>query len=149
MNAASQSRHTRAQEPAVVTCQFEAASFAQLRPGDRVKLPQIYGDALVGWWWPILTVDRVDWIRDDRTALMLRLAEPLPCGDRFVLVAGRWMVDAGVQRVLDPEHEERQRLLNRWNAARHGWRRFQASSRRAADRIARRIPNTDLEDDQS
>lgn len=33
---------------------------------------------------------------------------------------------------------EIRRTLARWNAARHGWSRFQASSRRAAEHIARR-----------
>ncbi|MEU9218881.1 hypothetical protein AB0D47_20295 [Streptomyces sp. NPDC048376] len=44
---------------------------------------------------------------------------------------------------------EIRRTLARWNAARHGWVHFQASSRRAAERIARRHPDTDLEDNQS
>lgn len=34
-----------------------------------------------------------------------------------------------------PEHARRD--LNHWNAARHGWGRFQASNRRIAERIAR------------
>lgn len=85
----------------MTTHQFEAASYAQLKPGDRVKIAQTYHGALINWWWPILTVDRVDWIRDDHAALMLRLTEPLPCGDQFVLVAGRGMVDAGVRRVVE------------------------------------------------
>ncbi|WP_329472715.1 hypothetical protein OIE75_29655 [Streptomyces sp. NBC_01723] len=44
---------------------------------------------------------------------------------------------------------EIRRTLNHWNAARHGWSRFQASNRRAAERIARRHPDTDPEDNQS
>ncbi|MGV9588254.1 hypothetical protein [Streptomyces tendae] len=44
---------------------------------------------------------------------------------------------------------EIRRTLARWNAARHGWSRFQASNRRAAERIARRQPDTDPEDNQS
>lgn len=44
---------------------------------------------------------------------------------------------------------EIRRTLARWNAARHGWSRFQASNRRAAERIARRLPDTDPEDSQS
>lgn len=44
---------------------------------------------------------------------------------------------------------EIRRTLNSWNAARHGWSRFQAGSRRAAERIARRLPDTDPEDNQS
>ncbi|MYS72089.1 hypothetical protein GTY88_16915 [Streptomyces sp. SID5926] len=47
----------------------------------------------------------------------------------------------------DPE--QIRRTLNRWNAARHGWTGFQASSRRAAERIARRQPDIDPEDTQS
>lgn len=123
---------------------FEPAAYTQLQPGDRIKLPRMYGDALVDWWWPILTITRIDWIRDDHTALMLRLTHPLPCGDRFVLIAGHRMVNAGVQRLVEPEHQDRQRLLNQWNAARHGWRRFETSSRRAAERIAFADPTTDL-----
>lgn len=83
------------------THQFEAASYTQLEHGDRVKLPQMYAGHLTGWWWPVLTVDQVDWIRDDHTALMLRLTEPLPCGDPFVLIAGQAMVEAGVRRVTE------------------------------------------------
>lgn len=85
----------------MTTHQFEAASYDQLKTGDRVKLPQLYAGNLYGWWWPVLTVARVDWIRDDHTALMLRLTDPLPCGDRFVLVAGRATVEAGVRRVIE------------------------------------------------
>ena len=44
---------------------------------------------------------------------------------------------------------EIRRTLNSWNAARHGWSRFQASNRRAAERIARSQPDTEPEDDQS
>ena len=87
--------------PTPTTYQFEAVSFDQLKTGDRVKLPQTYAGTLTGWWWPILTVDRVDWIRDDHTALMLRLTEPMPGGDQFVLITGRGMVEAGVRRVVD------------------------------------------------
>ena len=84
----------------MTTYHFASVPFAQLTRGDRIKLPQMYAGRLTGWWWPILTVDHVDWIRDDHTALMLRLAQPLPCGDRFVLVAGRATVEAGVRRVV-------------------------------------------------
>ncbi|MFF6866683.1 hypothetical protein [Streptomyces ardesiacus] len=117
---------------------FEPAAYTQLQPGDRIKLPRMYGDALVDWWWPILTITRVDWIRDDHTALMLRLTHPLPCGDRFVLIAGQRMVDAGVQRLTTPTPTgpDRQRLINQWNATRHAWQRFHTSSRRAATRMA-------------
>ena len=38
---------------------------------------------------------------------------------------------------MPPTSEER-RLLNRWNAARHGWDCFQAGSRRATERLARK-----------
>ena len=86
---------------AVVTHQFEAASCAQLEHGDRIQIPQLYHGAHVGWWWRILTVDRIDWIRDDHTALMIRLVEPLPCGDRFALITGQHMVEAGVRRVIE------------------------------------------------
>lgn len=123
---------------------FEPAAYTQLQPGDRIKLPRMYGDALVDWWWPILTINRIDWIRDDHTALMLRLTHPLPCGDRFVLIAGHRMINAGVQRLTRPDHSDRQRLLNQWNAARHGWHRFQTGNRRAAERIAFADPTTDL-----
>lgn len=44
---------------------------------------------------------------------------------------------------------EIRRTLNRWNAARHGWAGFQAGDRRAAERIARRLPDTDPEDNPS
>ncbi|MEW2187700.1 hypothetical protein AB0900_30915 [Streptomyces cellulosae] len=84
----------------MTTHQFETASYDQLVPGDRIKIPQMYAGTLTGWWWPVLTLTRVDWIRDDHTALMLRLAEPMPGGDRFVLVAGRATVEAGVRRVV-------------------------------------------------
>lgn len=120
---------------------FEPAAYTQLQPGDRIKLPRMYGDALVDWWWPILTITRVDWIRDDHTALMLRLTHPLPCGDRFVLIAGQRMVDAGVQRLVEPEHQDRQRLINRWNAARHAWHRFEKSTRQSALRMAQKPPS--------
>lgn len=40
---------------------------------------------------------------------------------------------------------EARRLFARWNAARHGWDRFQTGSRRAALRIARADPTTDLD----
>lgn len=44
---------------------------------------------------------------------------------------------------------EIRRTPARWNAARHGWAGFQASNRRAAERIVRRLPDTDPEDNQS
>ena len=37
-----------------------------------------------------------------------------------------------------PLTPEDRRLLNSWNAARHGWDRFQAGSRRATLRMARK-----------
>jgi hypothetical protein len=80
---------------------FEVASYTQLSTGDRVKAAQVYNGALIGWWWPILTVDHVDWGRDDHTALMRRLAEPMANGDRFALIAGRARVDAGVRRIIE------------------------------------------------
>lgn len=43
----------------------------------------------------------------------------------------------------DPE--QIRRILNRWNAARHGWTGFQASSRRAAERLAFSDPAADLD----
>lgn len=45
----------------------------------------------------------------------------------------------------DPE--EVRRLLNSWNAARHGWERFQEGARRAAERMIRDLdddPDTDV-----
>lgn len=43
----------------------------------------------------------------------------------------------------DPEQVHR--TLNSWNAARHGWAHFQASSRRAAESIALADPAADLD----
>ncbi|MGA5670040.1 hypothetical protein ACPCTG_31735 [Streptomyces pseudogriseolus] len=96
----------------MTTHQFEEAPYTQLQHGDRVKIAQTYNGTLTGWWWPILTVDRVDWIRDDRTALMLYLTDPLPCGDRFVLIAGQAMVDAGVRRVIETPTPRRNPTVN-------------------------------------
>ncbi|MEV4784016.1 hypothetical protein AB0K53_00930 [Streptomyces tuirus] len=39
---------------------------------------------------------------------------------------------------MDPHSPEARRLLNSWNAARHGWARFQDGSRRATERLARK-----------
>lgn len=39
----------------------------------------------------------------------------------------------------DPsDHYDKPRLLNQWNATRHGQDRFQAGTRRAAERLARK-----------
>lgn len=38
-----------------------------------------------------------------------------------------------------PLTPEERRLLNSWNTARYGWARFQASSRRATERLARKL----------
>ncbi|MFE1205655.1 hypothetical protein ACFW5V_28625 [Streptomyces sp. NPDC058762] len=43
----------------------------------------------------------------------------------------------------DPEQVRR--TLNHWNATRHGWSRFQAGTRRAAERIAFADPAADLD----
>ncbi|WP_333742675.1 hypothetical protein [Streptomyces ardesiacus] len=40
---------------------------------------------------------------------------------------------------------EVRRTLARWNAARHGWARFQVSSRRAAERLVLADPAADLD----
>lgn len=88
----------------MTTHQFQDASYSQLKNGDRVKIAQVYHGALAGWWWPILTVDHVEWLRDDHTALMLHLTEPLPCGDRFVLITGQGRIIAGVRRVVGEDH---------------------------------------------
>ncbi|MFJ3037727.1 hypothetical protein [Streptomyces tendae] len=41
--------------------------------------------------------------------------------------------------------EQVRRTLNHWNATRHGWVRFQAGSRRAAERLAFADPAADLD----
>ena len=82
---------------------FEAVPYTQLRHGDRVQIPQMNRDVFIRWSWRILTVDYVDWIRDDRTALMLHLTQPaIPGGDRFTLIVGRATIEYGVRRVIDP-----------------------------------------------
>lgn len=43
----------------------------------------------------------------------------------------------------DPEQVRR--TFNHWNATRHGWTRFQASNRRAAERLAFADPAADLD----
>lgn len=83
-----------------ITHQFEPTTYTQLSHGDRIRIPRMYHGALTGWWWHILTVDRIEWIRDDHTALMIYLTAPMPGGDKFVLITGRAMVEAGVQRVI-------------------------------------------------
>ncbi|WP_432053719.1 hypothetical protein [Streptomyces sp. bgisy022] len=47
-----------------------------------------------------------------------------------------------------PSTQEARRLLNQWNAARHGWDRFQTGSQRAALRIALAGPAADLDTTQ-
>jgi hypothetical protein len=82
---------------------FEPASYTQLQHGDRVQIPQMNRDVFIRWSWRILTVDYVDWIRDDRTALMLHLTQPaIPSGDRFTLIVGRATIETGVRRVIGP-----------------------------------------------
>lgn len=82
---------------------FEPVSYTQLRHGDRVQISQMNRDVFIRWSWRLLTVDYVDWIRDDRTALMLHLTQPaIPGGDRFTLIVGRATIEAGVRRVIDP-----------------------------------------------
>lgn len=124
------------------THQFEAASYADLKHGDHIQIPLTYHGTHTGWWWHILTVDHIEWLRDDHTALMIRLTEPLPCGDRFALITTRNMIETGVRRAIrtDSLTPGQRRLLNSWNTARHGWARFQDSNRRAALRMARHTP---------
>jgi hypothetical protein len=84
-------------------CLFTPAAYADLQQGDRVQLPRLYHGVFIDWWWRILTVDHVDWItttQPGQRSLMLWLTEALPCGDRFVLVAGRESVAFGVRRVV-------------------------------------------------
>lgn len=128
------------------THQFEAASYADLKHGDHIQIPLTYHGTHTGWWWHILTVDHIEWLRDDHTALMIRLTEPLPCGDRFALITTRNMIETGVRRAIrtDSLTPGQRRLLNSWNTARHGWARFQDSNRRNAARLALADPAADL-----
>ncbi|MGW6218399.1 hypothetical protein ACWF8U_00825 [Streptomyces olivaceus] len=84
----------------MTTYEFETVPYATLKTGDRVKIANTYHGVFVDWAWRVFPVDHVKWLRDDRTALMLYLTEPLPCGDRFALITGRATIDAGAHRIV-------------------------------------------------
>ncbi|MGW5711580.1 hypothetical protein [Streptomyces olivaceus] len=94
----------------MTTYEFETVPYATLKTGDRVKIANTYHGVFVDWAWRVFPVDHVKWLRDDRTALMLYLTEPLPCGDRFALVTGRAAIDAGAHRIVREITEPRYRV---------------------------------------
>ncbi|WP_329474285.1 hypothetical protein OIE75_40950 (plasmid) [Streptomyces sp. NBC_01723] len=84
----------------MATYEFEAAPYTELKKGDRVKTANEYHGQFVDWHWRIFPVDHIKWLRPDRTALMLYLTQPMPCGDRFALITGRATIEAGTRRIV-------------------------------------------------